>query len=139
MQQNTVEVSLKEKVKTRVLHHRNRFFQMIRNRYCEILPLTISYENIDDRFKVDLVQLESLLRNNYTVAIGEDKTGDIVILGFVNDINNQNNYYQYLPKTFTEKDINFLIKEEFRLSEYNQLNQFNRNGNFIVIKNKLNA
>ena len=137
MQQNTVEVSLKEKVKTRVLHHRNRFFQMIRNRYCEILPLTISYENIDDRFKVDLVQLESLLRNNYTVAIGEDKTGDIVILGFVNDINNQNNYYQYLPKTYTEKDINFLIKEEFRLSEYNQLNQFNRNGNFIVIKNKV--
>jgi len=81
---NTIETSFKEKIKQRVVFHRNRFYKLIYNRYAEILPFTISYENIDERFKVDLIQLESMLRHNYNVAIGEDVTGDIVILGYVN-------------------------------------------------------
>lgn len=134
---NTIEQSFKEKIKQRVITHRNRFYKLIYNRYAEILPFTISYENIDELFKVDLVQLESMLRHNYNVAIGEDVTGDIVILGYVNS-NNKNNFdYNYLPKTYTKKDINFIINEAYILPEYNQLNQFNKNGNFIVIQNKV--
>lgn len=134
---NTIEQSFKEKIKQRVISHRNRFFKLIYNRYAEILPFTISYENIDERFKVDLIQLESMLRHNYNVAIGEDVTGDIVILGYVN-CNNKNNFnYHYLPKSHTKKDINFLINEAYILPEYNQLNQFNKNGNFVVIQNKV--
>lgn len=134
---NTIEQSFKEKIKQRVVIHRNRFYKLIYNRYAEILPFTISYENIDERFKVDLIQLESLLRHNYNVAIGEDVTGDIVILGFLN-VNNTNNFdYHYSPKTYTKKDINFIINEAFILPEYTQLNQYNKNGNFIVIQNKV--
>lgn len=134
---NTIEQSFKEKIKQRVVTHRNRFYKLIYNRYAEILPFTISYENIDERFKVDLIQLESMLRHNYNVAIGEDVTGDIVILGYVNS-NNKNNFdYNYLPKTYTKKDINFIINEAYILPIYNQLNQFNKNGNFIVIQNKV--
>lgn len=134
---NTIEQSFKEKIKQRVVSHRNRFYKLIYNRYAEILPLTISYENIDERFKVDLIQLESMLRHNYNVAIGEDVTGDIVILGYVN-LSNKNNFdYHYLPKTYTKKDINFIINEAYILPEYNQLNQYNKNGNFIVIQNKV--
>ena len=134
---NTIETSFKEKIKQRVVIHRNRFYKLIYNRYAEILPFTISYENIDERFKVDLIQLESMLRHNYNVAIGEDVTGDIVILGYVN-LSNKNNFdYHYLPKTYTKKDINFLINEAYILPEYNQLNQYNKNGNFIVIQNKV--
>lgn len=134
---NTIEQSFKEKIKQRVVSHRNRFYKLIYNRYAEILPFTISYENINKRFKVDLIQLESMLRHNYNVAIGEDVTGDIVILGYVN-LSNENNFdYHYLPKTYTKKDINFLINEAYILPEYNQLNQYNKNGNFIVIQNKL--
>lgn len=134
---NTIEQSFKEKIKERVVTHRNRFYKLIYNRYAEILPFTISYENIDERFKVDLIQLESMLRHNYNVAIGEDVTGDIVILGYVN-LSNKNNFdYHYLPKTYTKKDINFLINEAYILPEYNQLNQYNKNGNFIVIQNKV--
>lgn len=134
---NKIENSFKEKIKQRVVTHRNRFYKLIYNRYAEILPFTISYENIDERFKVDLLQLESMLRHNYNVAIGEDVTGDIVILGYVNS-NNKNNFdYNYLPKTYTKKDINFIINEAYILPEYNQLNQFNKNGNFIVIQNKV--
>lgn len=134
---NTIEKSFKEKIKQRVITHRNRFYKLIYNRYAEILPFTISYENIDERFKVDLVQLESMLRHNYKIVIGEDVTGDIVILGYVN-LSNKNNFdYNYLPKTYTKKDINFLINEAYILPEYNQLNQFNKNGNFIVIQNKV--
>ena len=134
---NTIEQSFKEKIKQRVVTHRNRFYKLIYNRYAEILPFTISYENIDERFKVDLIQLESMLRHNYNVAIGEDVTGDIVILGYVN-LSNKNNFdYHYLPKTYTKKDINFLINEAYILPEYNQLNQYNKNGNFIVIQNKV--
>ena len=134
---NTIENSFKEKIKQRVVIHRNRFYKLIYNRYAEILPFTISYENIDECFKVDLVQLESMLRHNYNVVIGEDVTGDIVILGYVNN-NNKNNFdYNYLPKTYTKKDINFIINEAYILPEYNQLNQFNKNGNFIVIQNKV--
>ena len=134
---NTIEQSFKEKIKQRVITHRNRFYKLIYNRYAEILPFTISYENIDERFKVDLIQLESMLRHNYNVVVGEDVTGDIVILGYVN-CNNKNNFdYHYLPKTYTKKDINFLINEAYILPEYNQLNQFNKNGNFIVIQNKV--
>jgi hypothetical protein len=132
---NTIEQSFKEKIKQRVITHRNRFYKLIYNRYTEILPFTISYENIDERFKVDLIQLESMLRHNYNVAIGEDVTGDIVILGYVN--NNKNNFDYYLPKTYTKKDINFLINEAYILPEYKQLNQYNKNGNFIVIQNKV--
>lgn len=134
---NTIEQSFKEKIKQRVVSHRNRFYKLIYNRYAEILPLTISYENIDKRFKVDLIQLESMLRHNYNVAVGEDVTGDIVILGYVNLSNNNNFDYHYLPKTYTKKDINFLINEAYILPEYNQLNQYNKNGNFIVIQNKV--
>ena len=134
---NTIEQSFKEKIKQRVITHRNRFYKLIYNRYAEILPFTISYENIDERFKVDLIQLESMLRHNYNLAIGEDVTGDIVILGYVNS-NNKNNFdYHYLPKTYTKKDINFLINEAYILPEYEQLNQYNKNGNFIVIQNKV--
>nr|DAK37658.1 MAG TPA: upper collar protein [Caudoviricetes sp.] len=134
---NTIEQSFKEKIKQRVVSHRNRFYKLIYNRYAEILPLTISYENIDKRFKVDLIQLESMLRHNYNVAIGEDVTGDIVILGYVN-LSNKNNFdYHYLPKTYTKKDINFIINEAYILPEYTQLNQYNKNGNFIVIQNKV--
>lgn len=134
---NTIEQSFKEKIKQRVVYHRNRFYKLIYNRYAEILPFTISYENIDERFKVDLIQLESMLRHNYNVAIGEDVTGDIVILGYVN-LSNKNNFdYHYLPKTYTKKDINFIINEAYILPEYNQLNQYNKNGNFIVIQNKV--
>lgn len=134
---NTIGQSLKEKIKQRVVTHRNRFYKLIYNRYAEILPFTISYENIDERFKVDLIQLESMLRHNYNVAIGEDVTGDIVILGYVN-LSNKNNFdYHYLPKTYTKKDINFIINEAYILPEYTQLNQFNKNGNFIVIQNKV--
>ena len=134
---NTIEKSFKEKIKQRVITHRNRFYKLIYNRYAEILPLTISYENIDKRFKVDLIQLESILRHNYNVAIGEDVTGDIVILGYVNSSNKNNFDYHYLPKTYTKKDINFIINKAYILPEYNQLNQFNKNGNFIVIQNKV--
>lgn len=134
---NTIEQSFKKKIKQRVITHRNRFYKLIYNRYAEILPFTISYENIDERFKVDLIQLESLLHHNYNVAIGEDVTGDIVILGYVN-LSNKNNFdYHYLPKTYTKKDINFIINEAYILPEYTQLNQFNKNGNFIVIQNKI--
>lgn len=134
---NIIEQSFKEKIKQRVVSHRNRFYKLIYNRYAEILPLTISYENIDKRFKVDLIQLESMLRHNYNVAIGEDVTGDIVILGYVN-LSNKNNFdYHYLPNTYTKKDINFLINEAYILPEYNQLNRYNKNGNFIVIQNKV--
>lgn len=134
---NKIEQSFKEKIKQRVVTHRNRFYKLIYNRYAEILPFTISYENIDERFKVDLIQLESMLRHNYNVAIGEDVTGDIVILGYVNSNNKNNFYYNYLPKTYTKKDINFIINEAYILPIYNQLNQFNKNGNFIVIQNKV--
>lgn len=134
---NKIETSFKEKIKQRVVNHRNRFYKLIYNRYAEILPFTISYENIDERFKVDLIQLESLLRHNYNVAIGEDVTGDIVILGYVN-INKSSNFdYYYLPYTYTKKDINFIINEAYILPEYTQLNQFNKNGNFVVIQNKV--
>ena len=134
---NTIGQSFKEKIKQRVVTHRNRFYKLIYNRYAEILPFTISYENIDERFKVDLIQLESMLRHNYNVVIGEDVTGDIVILGYVN-LSNKNNFdYHYLPKTYTKKDINFIINEAYILPEYTQLNQFNKNGNFIVIQNKV--
>lgn len=134
---NTIEQSFKEKIKQRVVTHRNRFYKLIYNRYAEILPFTISYENIDERFKVDLIQLESMLRHNNNVAIGEDVTGDIVILGYVNLSNNNNFDYHYLPKTYTKKDINFIINEAYILPEYSQLNQYNKNGNFIVIQNKI--
>lgn len=134
---NTIGQSFKEKIKQRVVTHRNRFYKLIYNRYSEILPFTISYENIDERFKVDLIQLESMLRHNYNVVIGEDVTGDIVILGYVN-LSNKNNFdYHYLPKTYTKKDINFIINKAYILPEYTQLNQYNKNGNFIVIQNKV--
>ena len=48
MRINSIESSLSEKIKSRVVSHRNEFYNLMVSRYFEFLPLVIGYEGIKD-------------------------------------------------------------------------------------------
>ena len=58
---NFLETELTEKLKDKVVNHRNRFFKFLSNRYLEFLPLTISYEGLE-KTNIDYIQLEIMFK-----------------------------------------------------------------------------
>lgn len=74
MRINSIESSLSEKIKSRVVSHRNEFYNLMVNRYFEFLPLVIGYEGIKD-LNINGIIIEQMLRNEFGVAIGETKLG----------------------------------------------------------------
>lgn len=81
MRINSIESSLSEKIKSRVVSHRNEFYNLMVSRYFEFLPLVIGYEGIKD-LNINGIIIEQMLRSGFGVAIGETRLG-IRLLGFV--------------------------------------------------------
>ena len=84
-----LEQEITEKIYQRILYHRNRFSRLFFNRYLELLPLTIGYENIEDNL-IDQIKLELILRQGRGAVIGELSNGKIGLLGYI--INKYNQY-----------------------------------------------
>ena len=68
MRINSIESSLSEKLKSRVVSHRNEFYNLMVSRYLEFLPLVIGYEGIKD-LNINGIIIEKMLRACYVVAI----------------------------------------------------------------------
>ena len=81
MQKNHLESTLSEKLKMRIVSHRNELFRILSNRYFEFLPLVINYEGIEN-LPINPILIEHYLRQGFGVAIGETKKG-IMVLGSV--------------------------------------------------------
>lgn len=136
MFQNNIEPSLDEKIKKRMINHRNNTYHFFRNRYIEFLPVVIGYEGLENT-KIDQIQLEMYLRQGFGVAIGETKMG-IMILGTVakhNQLYTSQSNYTYSPAT--SDDINYIISEKIRVKNKEiSFHDGYETGNMVVLYNK---
>ena len=135
MQKNHLESTLSEKLKMRIVSHRNELFRILSNRYFEFLPLVINYEGIEN-LPINPILIEHYLRQGFGVAIGETKKG-IMVLGSVltqPSLSKFNDFY----KPLITKDINFIISPEIRENFYKEITFRDgyESGNFIVLYNK---
>lgn len=135
MRINSIESSLSEKIKSRVVSHRNEFYNLMVSRYYEFLPLVIGYEGVKD-LNINGIIIEQMLRSGFGVAIGETKLG-IRLLGFVNNRNSLNTF-NYQIKPLITKDIQFIISNEIKLQYYKEITFIDgyETGNFVVLWNK---
>lgn len=136
MFQNGIEPSLDEKIKKRMINHRNNTYHFFKNRYVEFLPVVIGYEGLEGT-KIDQIQLEMFLRQGFGVAIGETKMG-IMILGTVakhNQLYTAQSNYTYSPAT--SDDINYIISEKIRVKNKEiSFHDGYETGNMVVLYNK---
>ena len=135
---SNIEQTLSEKVKTRVVSQRNNFFNFFKNRYIEFLPTVISYEGLNEKnVLIDPIQLEIWLRQGYGVAIGQTKTGTM-ILGTVNQSNTLSNIQTYGTRPLTGNDVNFFISNKIKEKYYKEITFHDgyETGNFVVLWNK---
>ena len=133
---STIEQSLNEKIKMRLVTHRNAVYRFFRNRYREFLPVVIGYTGLENT-KIDPIQLEIWLRQGYGVAIGETTRG-IMILGTVP---RQSNIYSlssnYSVAPMTSNDITYFINEKIRVKNKEiTYHDGYESGNMVVIYNK---
>lgn len=136
MFQNSIEPSLDEKIKQRMINHRNNTYHFFKNRYVEFLPVVIGYEGLEGT-KIDPIQLEMYLRQGFGVAIGETKKG-VMILGTVakhNQLYTPQSNYTYSPAT--SDDINYIISEKIRVKNKEiSFHDGYETGNMVVLYNK---
>lgn len=133
---SVIEQSLNEKIKMRLVSHRNAVYRFFRNRYREFLPVVIGYTGLENT-KIDPIQLEIWLRQGYGVAIGETKRG-VMILGTVS---RQSNIYSlssnFSVAPMTSNDITYFINEKIRVKNKEiTFHDGYETGNMIVIYNK---
>lgn len=133
---STIEQSLNEKIKMRLVSHRNAVYRFFRNRYREFLPVVIGYTGLKNT-KIDPIQLEIWLRQGYGVAVGETTRG-IMILGTVP---RQSNIYSlssnYSVAPMTSNDITYFINEKIRVKNKEiTYHDAYESGNMVVIYNK---
>lgn len=135
---NSVNFEHNQNLEKNVVCHRERFRRIIYARLMEGLPLLINYTN-KNNFAIDFLELETNLRNNVFVVIGEMANGKIGILGYTNTYFN-NNKISILSNKYvlTKKDINFTISESLILEDYKQITSYDNyeSGNFVVMANK---
>lgn len=132
----TIEQSLNEKIKMRMVTHRNAIYNFFKNRYREFLPVVIGYIGLENT-KIDPIQLEIWLRQGYGVAVGETKRG-VMILGTVP---RQSNLYSlssnYSVAPMTSNDINYFISKKIRVKNKEiTYHDAYESGNMVVIYNK---
>ena len=133
---SVIEQSLNEKIKMRLVSHRNAVYRFFRNRYREFLPVVIGYTGLE-KTKIDPIQLEIWLRQGYGVAIGETKRG-IMILGTVS---RQSNIYSlssnFSVAPMTSNDITYFINDKIRIKNKEiTFHDGYETGNMVVIYNK---
>lgn len=129
-------------LKTQVFHHRERFKELFKARYMEILPSLIFYKNFQS-VSVDFMKVEIALRSNYDVVIGQAKTPqgnlNIQVIGYANSSLTKNDPKDlFSTEGLKQSAINFVIKEQFRMPHYEEISHDDecQTGNFVVLRNK---
>ena len=138
-----IETELSQDIGLRVIEHRNRFRNLIFNRYLEFLPLLINYTN-KETVGIDFLKLEMALRHGYQVVVGKARNEQIMILGYItnNHYKNSNDFINNFnfanERRLNEKDITFTVPK-YLIPDYALEIQYYDNcksGDFIVMRNK---
>lgn len=135
----SLQQELSVRLEQKVVRYRNLFYHSIITKYAENLPSAIRCKNINEETDVDWLKVEVGLRNNFNMCVGENRFGDLVLLGYTNNYNTSTNPATFFVQdSLTHENITFIIPENERLDEYKEIKFINgeANGNFAVIRNK---
>src|SRR5699024_9554335 len=98
-----IDKQLNETLKEKTVNHRQRFSQLFKARYLELLPSLIKY-NSAEKVSVDFLKVEVALRNGYDVIIGETKNINITITVYL-----RQSYYKEISYDDSCKSGNFVV------------------------------
>lgn len=136
--QGSINKTLNKTLKEKVVHHRERFTQLFKARYLEMLPSLIKYKNARS-VSVDFMKVEIALRNGYDVVIGETRNENIQVIGYAtSQLTSSNPADLWSTGTLRHGDINFIIPVHLRMKYYKEISHMDscKTGNFVVIRNK---
>lgn len=127
---------LNQAITSRVIQHRNSFFQILQQRYYNILPTLITYKVGKGKtlnVNIDFFKLEYVLRYYGNAVVGLDKYNDIVLLGYTTNVRND-----ILFNNYGEISIKF-INDVIPVEKYTLISKINNytKGNCIIINNNL--
>lgn len=134
-----IEKQLNEKLSEKIVRHRDRFKHLFKARYLELLPSLIKYKN-DHTISVDFMKAEIAMRNGYDVVIGETLNRKIQVIGYATTKKTSGNPADlWSPRGLRHGDIHFLIHPRLQMPYYREITHDDgcKNGNFIVLRNKL--
>lgn len=133
-----IDQTLNKSLKEKVVLHRERFTQLFKARYLEMLPSLIKYKNAIT-VSIDFMKVEVALRNGYDVVIGETNNRNIQVIGYAtSQLTSGNPDDLFSTKTLRHGDITFVIPKHLKLAYYKEISHQDecKTGNFIVMRNK---
>lgn len=137
-----VQGTLPEALTEKVVLHKQRFKQLFKARYMEILPSLIKYQN-SKSVSIDFLKVEIALRNGYDIAIGETFTPtggrNLQVIGWVKSqqtINHPGNLFS--TQGLDGSAIDFVIPLSQQQAVYTEISHADecQTGNFVVLRNK---
>ena len=136
--QTSIDQQLNKTLKEKIVLHRNRFTQLFKARYLEMLPSLIKYKNART-VSVDFLKVEVALRNGYDVVIGETKNRIIQVIGYATSKKTTGDPSDlFSDKTLRHGEIHFIIPNHMQLPYYKEITHDDQcqTGNFVVLRNK---
>ncbi|MDN6629988.1 MAG: hypothetical protein L0K90_01875 [Staphylococcus equorum] len=136
--QTSIDMELNKSLKEKVVFHKQRFVQLFKARYLELLPSLIKYHN-HKTVSIDFNKVEVALRNGYDVVIGETRYNNIQVIGFATSKQTVGNPAMLWGNDILRhSEINFVIPESTQLNYYKEIthNDECKTGNFVVLRNK---
>lgn len=137
----SIKKELSQELKEKNVLHRDRFKDIFRARYLELMPSLIRYKN-HETVAVDFMKLEVALRSGYGVVIGEayaPQKNNIQVLGYItSDKTTTNPSDLFETRSLNKKDIHFTIPKSKMLQHYKEITNHDscQTGNFVVLRNK---
>lgn len=135
----SIDKQLNKTLKEKVIHHRDRFTQLFKARYLELLPSLIKYKG-SQSVSIDFMKVEVALRNNYDVVIGETRNGTIQVIGYATTKKTTGNPADlWSTDKLRHGDIKFVIPKYNQLDYYVEISNDDhcKTGNFVVLRNKV--
>lgn len=136
--QKSIDKELNKTLKDKVVFHKQRFIDLFKARYLEMIPSLIKYKN-DQTVSIDFMKVEVALRNNYDVVVGETTNRNIQVIGYATNQKTKNNPADlFSDNTLRHGDIKFLIPKALQLKYYKEITHDDecKTGNFVVLRNK---
>lgn len=136
--QTSIEKELNKTLKEKVVQHKQRFIQLFKARYLEMIPSLIKYKN-DQSVSIDFLKVEVALRNGYDVVIGETTNRNIQVIGYATTKQTKENPADlFSSQSMRHGDITFVIPKHLRLKYYKEISNDDecQSGNFVVLRNK---
>ena len=135
---NNIDQELNKTLKEKVVHHKQRFIQLFKARYQEMIPSLIQYKN-DQTVSIDFLKVEIALRNGYDVVIGETTNRNIQVIGYATTQQTKENPADlFSSRSMRHGDITFVIPKHLQMKYYKEISNDDecRSGNFVVLRNK---